>query len=198
MHDAATVSETKRALRAAALRRRALLDPAEGARAQAALLAAVVEAAARPGVPGPVAAYASVGTEPGTGPLLDALPDVLLPVLLPDGDLDWARYDGALAPGPRGTLAPPGPRLGRDAVADCRLVVVPALAVDRTGTRLGRGGGAYDRALSRTGALVLAALHLGELVEALPHEPHDRPVHGAVVPDLGTVRLRPHPSDAAP
>jgi 5-formyltetrahydrofolate cyclo-ligase len=145
---------------------------------------------------GRVAAYASSGTEPGTGPLLAALGEVLLPVLLADGDLDWALYEGELVPGLRGTLQPPGPRLGRDAVADCPLVVVPALGVDRVGNRLGRGGGSYDRALPRARGRVVAALHAGELHHHLPAEPHDRPVEGVVLPDRGLVRLRPHPLDA--
>jgi 5-formyltetrahydrofolate cyclo-ligase len=147
---------------------------------------------------GPVAAYVSGGTEPGTRALLEALPDVLLPVLLPDGDLDWARYDGALVPGRRGLLEPPGPRLGPAAVAACPVVVVPALSVDRRGTRLGRGGGSYDRALTRTTGRVLAALHDGELVARLPAEPHDRPVHAVVLPGRGLVRLRRHPDDDPP
>ena len=147
---------------------------------------------------GPVAAYASVGTEPGTAELLSRLRSasraVLLPLLLPDGDLDWAVWDGGLRPGPRGLLQPPGRPLGRDAVADCALVVVPALAVDRSGTRLGRGGGSYDRALARATAPVVAALHSGELVDRLPAEPHDRPVHAAVVPGEGLVHVRAHPA----
>ncbi len=156
-------------------------------------LAAAGEALVRvvpPLTTGRVAAYASVGTEPDTTALLAALDEVLLPVLLPGGDLDWAVHDGTLVPGPRGLLEPAGRRLGRDAVVDCAVVVVPALAVDRSGVRLGRGAGSYDRALGRTTGYVVAALHVGELVAALPGEPHDRPVHAAVLPDRGLVRLR--------
>jgi 5-formyltetrahydrofolate cyclo-ligase len=145
--------------------------------------------------PGPVAAYASGGTEPGTSDLLAALlggpRDVLLPLLLPSGDLDWAVHDGVLRPGPRGLRQPTGRPLGPGAVASCVLLVVPALAVDRSGTRLGRGGGSYDRALARAPGLVVAALHPGELVDRLPSEPHDRPVHAAALPGQGLVRLRP-------
>ena len=127
------------------LQARARLSAQEHAAAAAALVEALLPLAGA----GPVAAYASVGTEPSTDALLVALPEVLLPVLLPDGDLDWARADGPLVPGPRGLQQPTGARLGPDAIADCPLVVVPALAVDLAGTRLGRGGGSYDRALAR-------------------------------------------------
>ena len=186
----------KKALRQECYRRRSALTAAQRAASATALLRAVqsLSAGSTPGV-GRVAAYASTGLEPGTAPLLTALEGVLLPVLEPDGDLDWALFEGELVEGARGTLQPPGPRLGRDAVADVALVVVPALAVDRSGTRLGRGGGSYDRALARTSAYVVAALHEGELHVSLPVEPHDRPVGGAVLADRGLVRLRPHPLD---
>jgi 5-formyltetrahydrofolate cyclo-ligase len=97
-----------------------------------------------------------VGPEPGGADLpdvlMDALPPggrLLLPVLLDDGDLDWAVYSGTLVPGPRGLLEPDGPRLGVDAIREASLVVVPALAISAAGVRLGRGGGSYDRVLSR-------------------------------------------------
>ncbi len=188
--------DRKAACRTRRLSTRSQLPAAERARA-AAVLVESVHAALAVLPPGPVAAYASVGTEPGTHELLATLlagsRAVLLPLLLPDGDLDWARYDGELRAGPRGLLQPSGPPLGRGAVGDCALVVVPALAVDRSGTRLGRGGGSYDRALARATGLVVAALHQGELIACLPADPHDRSVHGAVLPGEGLVQLRRHP-----
>ncbi|MFI6152012.1 5-formyltetrahydrofolate cyclo-ligase [Kitasatospora sp. NPDC051170] len=140
-----------------------------------------------------VAAYVSVGAEPGTRPLLDALRSrgvrVLLPVLLPDNDLDWAEYAGpqALEPAGRGLLEPSGPRLGPEAVTGASVVLLPGLAVDRRGLRLGRGGGSYDRVLARlerAGARpVLAVLLYGsELLERVPAEEHDRAVDLAVTP----------------
>ncbi len=137
-----------------------------------------------------VAAYISVGTEPGTGPLLTALAArgtrVLLPILLPDGDLDWAEQEpgGLLRPGPRGLREPAGRRLGTAAIATADAVVVPGLAVDRRGARLGRGGGSYDRALGRvpSGTPVLLLLHDGEVLEHVPEEPHDRRVDVALSP----------------
>ncbi|GAB7049914.1 5-formyltetrahydrofolate cyclo-ligase [Catenuloplanes indicus] len=153
-------------------------------------------AAERPAV---ATAYVPVGAEPGGAGLPDVLtrllhPDgtLLLPVLLPDLDLDWAEYAGpaSLTPTARGLREPSGRRRGPAAVADAQLVVVPALAVDRRGVRLGRGGGSYDRALARCGsALVVALLHDGELVGELPAEPHDRRVQGVITPAGGFVRV---------
>lgn len=179
----------KRVARAAGLAaRRALPETARAAAAEALLtrLLALPEVAPA----GVVAAYVPAGTEPGDVRLLDALRErgarVLLPVLLPDGDLDWAEYAGsaALVAGARGTREPAGPRLGRAAVCSAEVVVVPALAVDRDGHRLGRGGGSYDRVLARlpAGVPVVALLYDGELVESLPVEAHDRPVDVVIMP----------------
>ena len=135
-----------------------------------------------------VAAYVSVASEPGTGPLLDALLSagkrVILPVLLPDDDLDWAVHTGSLVAAGRGLLEPPGPLLGPEAVATADVVLTPGLAVDVAGMRLGRGGGSYDRALARVpvGTFTCVLLHEGELVPRVPAAAHDRPVVAAVTP----------------
>ncbi|MFP5252599.1 MAG: 5-formyltetrahydrofolate cyclo-ligase [Actinomycetes bacterium] len=166
--------------------RRPLTEVGEAARAIAAHLLAAPEVRRA----ATVAAYVSVGTEPGTGPLLEGLASagkrVLLPVLLPDGDLDWSVYRGAdsLARARLGLLEPVGPRLGPSAVATADVVLVPALAVDRRGVRLGRGGGSYDRALARVpaGTFVCALLHDDELLEEVPRAQHDRTVTAVVTP----------------
>lgn len=168
---------TKPALRARLLAARAALPLAEreaGDRARDAALADLL-AGAR------LAAYAAFGTEPATATLLT--PTTLLPVVRADRDLDWVAYGG-------------GPAQGRDALAGCDVVLVPALAVDRRGVRLGRGGGSYDRALRRARGLVVALLHEGELLPELPAEPHDVPVHGVALPS-GLVRL-PAPREVGP
>ena len=150
----------------------------------------------RPAEPLTVATYVPVGREPGGSDLpevLDALLPpggrLLLPVLLDDGDLDWARYEGPLSlqAGPRGLREPVGRRLGVSAIHEAALIIVPALAVDRVGMRLGRGGGSYDRALARVdSAFIVALLHDGELVDSVPAEEHDRSVHAAITPSGGT------------
>ena len=146
---------------------------------------------------GTVAAYYSVGAEPDTRRLVFALwkrgAYVLLPLLRGDGDLDWASYEGpdSLVRGARGLLEPGEPPRGTDAVARADAVLVPALAVDRAGNRLGRGGGSFDRALARVGPLipVIALLYDDELVEGVPAEPHDRRVRAVARPGHGITWL---------
>jgi 5-formyltetrahydrofolate cyclo-ligase len=186
------VREEKAALRTRLLTARAELAEDQRTAAGRAIRDALLE---RPEVQmaGTIAAYYSVGAEPDTRGLLFALwkrgSYVLLPLLRPDGDLDWASYEGpeSLVPGPRGLLEPGEPPRGPGAVARADVVLAPALAVDRAGNRLGRGGGSYDRALARVGPLVplIALVYDAELLDRVPAEPHDVKVRGAVSPAAG-------------
>lgn len=144
-----------------------------------------------------VAAYIPIGDEPGSLSFLDALADrdvrVLVPVV-PDGPpapLDWVRYDGesSLQTKRYGLLEPAGPRLGTDALDAVDVVFVPALGVDRTGTRLGRGAGYYDRSLTGVRAELVAVVYDDELVDELPQEPTDVRVGWALTPEGGFVEL---------
>jgi 5-formyltetrahydrofolate cyclo-ligase len=189
---AAAKRELRRLVRAA--RERLAAD--ERAAAAAALRDAVL-AMPEAAMAGTVAAYYSQGTEPGTHGLIYALwkrgSYVLLPLLRPGYDLDWACYEGpgSLRPGPRGLTEPAEPPRGVDAVARADLVLVPALAVDRRGYRLGRGGGSYDRALARVGPQVptVALLYDGELTGEVPVGPHDQRVRLAALPSRGIISL---------
>jgi 5-formyltetrahydrofolate cyclo-ligase len=136
-----------------------------------------------------VTLFVGVGDEPDTRPLIRALHArgvrVLLPIVMPDWSLDWAAYvgDDALAAAGYGLLEPTGPRLGAAAVADAEVVLVPALAVDPSGRRLGQGAGCYDRALTfvTEGTPILAIVFDDErLTGELPEEPHDRRVSGVL------------------
>lgn len=183
--------DTKAALRTQVRQRRAARPDDERDRA-AERLAAVVTAVPAVRAARRVACYRSRPAEPGTGPLLRALHAagavVLLPVVTgPGRPLDWAVDDGADVPGPLGLSQPAGPRLGPRAVAGCDVLVVPALAVDRSGARLGQGGGYYDRTLARLGPgrpPVVALVHDDELLAAgeVPAGPHDVPVDAAATP----------------
>jgi 5-formyltetrahydrofolate cyclo-ligase len=182
----------KAPLRSRLLAARAALGTAERGAAERALRDRALELLARREC-ATVAGYVSIGAEPGTGALLDALRErgvrVLLPVLLPDNDLDWAAYTGpeGLRPARRGLREPAGERLGPAGVLDADALLLPGLAVDRRGLRLGRGGGSYDRVLARLAAhgarpLLAVLLYDTELLDEVPAEPHDRPVDAAVTP----------------
>jgi 5-formyltetrahydrofolate cyclo-ligase len=146
---------------------------------------------------GTIAAYYSIGAEPATRSLVYALwkrgSYVVLPIMAPNGDLDWASYEGpdSLVPGPRGLLEPAEPPRGPGTVSRADVVLVPAVAVDRSGNRLGRGGGSYDRALARVGEQVpvMALLYDAELVDAVPVESHDRTVRAVARPGHGVTWL---------
>lgn len=135
-----------------------------------------------------IGCYLSMASEPGTGPLIDALHaagiEVVVPISLDDHSLDWVLHDPSapIATTSLGIPEPAGPGLGVDALADCDAVIVPALAVDHAGHRLGRGAGYYDRALANVSAPVCALVFTHELLPEVPHEPHDVPVHMAVTP----------------
>jgi 5-formyltetrahydrofolate cyclo-ligase len=143
-----------------------------------------------------VAAYVSVSSEPGTGPLLDRLhasgKRVILPLLRPDNDLDWGTYDGPdrLRTARRGLLEPEGPPLGPEALVTADVVLVPGIAVGSDGIRLGRGGGSYDRALARVpaGTFVCVLLNSEEVLDSVPRDDHDLAV-AAVATEQGVRRL---------
>ncbi|KZB87790.1 5-formyltetrahydrofolate cyclo-ligase [Amycolatopsis regifaucium] len=144
-----------------------------------------------------VCAYVPFGTEPGSASLLDQLRDqgkrVLLPVVPGEpGPLGWADYEGPSSLGPgrlRGLLEPTGRRLGPDTLRTADLVLIPALAVDDEGVRLGRGAGYYDRSLSFAApdAALIAVVRDTELVRQLPAEPHDVRMTGVLTPEHGLV-----------
>ena len=150
---------------------------------------------------GTVCAYVPVGAEPGSLDMLDALlrqaDRVLLPVARTNADdsaaaLQWSEYrPGHLVTARFGLLEPAGPWLPATALAEASVVLVPALAVDRTGARLGRGRGFYDRTLMfrNPEACLIAVVRDDELLDEVPHEPHDVPMTHALTPGHGLVEL---------
>jgi 5-formyltetrahydrofolate cyclo-ligase len=130
-----------------------------------------------------VAIYRSMPHEPPTEALAEMLRArsvrVIVPETLPDLDLEWRelRADGS-----------EGPRLGREGIAVAQVILAPGLAVDHSGTRLGQGGGSYDRALARRrpGALIVAIVNDQEYAESpLPHDSHDVRVDAVITPGYG-------------
>lgn len=193
-----TATAPKAALRMRLLAaRRAVTADVHGA--EAAALAKHLDTLAISGAA--VCAYVPVGTEPGSIAMLDVLlrrgMRVLLPVVRTTGDgvplaLMWGEYrPGELVAARFGLLEPAEPRLPADALSEAALVVVPALAVDRRGVRLGRGAGFYDRSLMLRAphAQLVAIVRDVELVDELPSEPHDVPMTHALTPRRGVVAL---------
>lgn len=182
-----TGADAKRGLRAGVRAARRALDDGE----RAALDADLAAAALGPGSPlaslpagSVVALYDALPTEPGTRELRAALAArgvvVVLPVVVgPDAPLAWRLDDGAGA----GSWRAGG-------IGDAAVVLLPALAVDGAGTRLGQGGGHYDRTLALlpptrpARPLLAAVVRDAELLPAgaLPREPHDVGVDAALTP----------------
>lgn len=170
--------------------RRALPGPVRDAEAEA-LAHAVTDLPLAAG--DTVCGYVPLPTEPGSVAMLDRLravgARVLLPVTVPDAPLHWAPYQGpdSLRTGAFGVAEPVAEPLPPEAVRRAGIVLVPALAVDRAGIRLGRGGGFYDRTLPLVAesTLVIAVVRDAELVDTLPAEPHDRRVSGVLTPGQG-------------
>lgn len=148
-----------------------------------------------------VCAYVPVGAEPGSVGLLDLVlrrgGRVLLPIARTGADgtplrLRWAEYrPGQLVAGRFGLLEPPEPWLPPSAAQAADVMLVPALAVDRQGVRLGRGRGFYDRSLAHRNprAPLVAVVRDDELVDELPAEPHDVPMTHALTPRQGLIAL---------
>lgn len=187
--------QSKQAWRAAVLARRRSLAPARRAAEAAAITAALADLA---GESGRLAAYLPVGSEPGSPELPEELAErgvtTLLPVVSGE-ELGWAEYrgPGELTAGRFGTRHPHGPACRTAELAGVAVMALPAMAVDRTGNRLGKGGGYYDRALPclPAGIRLLAVVRDVEVVTSLPTEPHDVRVHGVLTPG-GGVRALPY------
>ena len=145
-----------------------------------------------------VCAYLPLPTEPLPPSLLDRLSaagvQVLVPVVAADAPLDWTNYPTQTRSGPFGIAEPTGPRRRPAAITGADVVLVPALAADPDGHRLGRGGGHYDRTLAllpvrtsgaaRTTELI-AVLFDEELLPRVPFGSHDVAVDAVVTPSGG-------------
>lgn len=186
-------------MRAQVLQARRKVTP-EAQEREAAALAAHLAGIAAPGRT--VCAYVPIGSEPGSLAMLDELlargTRVLLPVARHDeagvpAPLRWGEYrPGRLVDAQFGLREPAPPWLTADAVAEAEVVLVPALAVDLCGVRLGRGAGFYDRSLGRadSAASLVAVVRDEEVIDRVPAEAHDVRMTHALTPGCGLVALR--------
>ncbi len=131
--------------------------------------------------------------EPDMSLTLGLFEHALLPVLLdeagaPLGAPRWGLWEAgqALVTLGRPPAQPVGEARGAESLKEADLIVIPALAASVDGTRLGQGGGWYDRALVHRcpGTPVVAVIFDDEVVEAgvIPAEPHDVPIDAIVTP----------------
>lgn len=162
--------------------------PAAARAAGAAAARRVAELPAFAGA-GRIALYAALADEIPTRPLFDLARGGGLAVSFPrvEGEelvfAEVERWED-LVPGRYGVRQPhpQAPRCGPG-----RLIVVPGVAFDGHGRRLGRGRGYYDRTLAAAearGALRVGLAYEAQIVEAVPVEPHDQPVD-VVVTECG-------------
>jgi 5-formyltetrahydrofolate cyclo-ligase len=188
--DPGDPAAAKAALRRRILASRDALDPAQRVERSAAIVARVASMRAFRQAR-TVLAYAPFGSEADTWPLLRGLLAEGRTLLLPRVDRAGRRLvlhrvsdlDEDLAPGPWGIREPRPDRCPVVAVPAADLVLVPGVAFDRTGGRLGYGGGYYDRLLAAWPPpwplLVAPAFEL-QLVDAVPRLPGDRRVDRVV------------------
>jgi 5-formyltetrahydrofolate cyclo-ligase len=135
-----------------------------------------------------IASYMSYGDEPDTRQLnlelIKAGKTLLLPRISGD-NLEWVQWNGdeSQLQQKKKIYEPSGPAFTN--LAAIEVIVVPALRIDRSGYRLGQGGGYYDRALPHLAAWSIGLIHPDEISgEDLPREPWDIPLHAAATPDL--------------
>ncbi|MBG6085485.1 5-formyltetrahydrofolate cyclo-ligase [Zhihengliuella flava] len=177
----------KSRLRAEVRRRRRAMDAAERHRESAELCTALDTTLTGARV---VAGYSATGTEPDPSAALErahaAGTQVILPVCRPNFQLGWVTWHpdielrpSALAP----VNEPVGPVAEAIAAAAADVILLPATSVDRSGTRLGQGGGYYDRLIAEvrrqgSAAQLIAVVYEHELLPAgsLPRELTDQPV----------------------
>lgn len=132
-----------------------------------------------PRLPGTIAGYLAIGHEPDLEDLWNRLPGWrwVLPRIEDDGSLTFRDRDVEREDHRLGITQPiqSGPAIR---VSELDVILVPALAFDRSGARLGRGGGHYDRVLAqrRPGSHAIGISTRARLIERVPREAHDQQV----------------------
>jgi len=142
-----------------------------------------------------VLSYLPMRAEVDLTPLLEMHPEKrwALPRILPKGQMAFHLYrPGELVRHPYGMLEPPADALPVS-VDQVDLALVPGLAFDREGWRLGYGGGFFDRFLAGFDGQSAGVSYQALFVERLPHASHDIPV-GYVVTELGLYTCRGNPA----
>lgn len=123
--------------------------------------------------------YLSYQTEVDTHPLIKRLKAKNKRICVPkivERDMLAVPLTGELKPDKYGILAPT-----EGAEETCEVVFTPLLAADKLGYRLGYGGGYYDRYFAKHAKVLRVGLaYAGQVMEELPHEETDIPLHALV------------------
>jgi 5-formyltetrahydrofolate cyclo-ligase len=196
--DATSPVSEKRRLRTDLRAFRRALDASALARAAGAVASSADELVEL-GAARTVAGYVACDGEIDVTAILDAArargATIVLPRCRPGGGLDLVPVAPGddLRQGLHGrVLEPPGPACEPAALPSPAVMLVPSVALDRRGFRLGRGGGDYDRllpVLRAAGWTIVGVGHASALVDEVPTEPHDAPID-AILTDAGITRPR--------
>lgn len=141
-----------------------------------------------------IMAYVSLPYEVGTRPLIDKMLEddkkVCVPVVLDNENMDCAQISSLseLTPGKFGILSPSPLSYKKLDKACLDLIIVPALAFDILGNRLGRGGGYYDRFLAEVSAATVGFCPNICLTDSLPRDKTDISV-SCVITEQGVLRI---------
>ena len=127
-----------------------------------------------------VLAYCSLPDEVNTRTLLDRMLEdskrILLPCVISENEMELREYTGPqdLREGAFHILEPVGTLFPADDYAEIDLGLIPGMAFDRQGHRLGRGKGYYDRFLQQAPSIYKIGVCYGfQLMETIPTESHD-------------------------
>ncbi|MDF1566100.1 MAG: 5-formyltetrahydrofolate cyclo-ligase [Deltaproteobacteria bacterium] len=183
----AVSAKSKRDLRRRLLAHRGALDPASVQAAGEAVIRHLTDASFFEGAR-TIGIYAAVRGEVPLEPLFAHLGAQRLayPRMEPGSRTlsFWVLEPGAaLVPGPFEIPTPPPGRSLPVPLDALDLILVPGVAFDREGNRLGQGGGYYDATLPETPAIRVGVAHGFQILEALPRDAHDAPVDHLVTPD---------------
>ncbi|MFB6077320.1 MAG: 5-formyltetrahydrofolate cyclo-ligase [Candidatus Nanohaloarchaea archaeon] len=183
----AGTSTDKETVRDRMRERRADLPPAARDERSRDVLRAVADLD-RPAQSDTVFVYVSTGNEVRTGPLIDDLLDgsgtVAVPVMV-DGEMHASVLHGRdeLEPGRFGLPQPADDSIRRLPPDDIDVAVVPGVAFDTEGNRIGRGSGHYDRYLPSVDGPAIGLAYRFQVVDRIDPDPWDVPVDTVVTED---------------
>lgn len=175
----ANVSDDKQLLRQAILAQRSVIQSSE---TQSGFTRELNKLVSDLGVRS-IGCYLSFGSEPSTREFISFIQDAGVKVSCPrveqDGSMVFAELGQSTERTKLGFEQPLGQEVPK---TELELLIIPALAVDEGGDRLGRGAGYFDRYLQNYLGITVAVIYESEFVSKLPAQGHDEPVNWVVMP----------------